>query len=205
MSIANVNKQSGAVLIVALVLLAVITLFGVANMQSSSMEMRMISVTMDRNRAFVAAEGALELAEAAVASSMNIDYDDLYTDTCTGDTCFTNPCSNNGRCFDGEFSNGDTEFDCTVAPNAGTVERVNFWEDTTVWSTDSRHTKVNVGNVEAKYIVEFLCFIDMTSSGTFSSAPANANDGEPLFRITAFVEHDRAPVMVQSTFVIQDF
>lgn len=201
----SIKRQGGAVIIVALVLLAVITLFGVANMQSSSMEMRMISVTMDRNRAFVAAEGALELAEEALTSSMNITYEDLYTDTCTGDSCFTNPCSNNGRCFDGEFDNGDNEIDCVVAPNAGTTERADFWEDPSIWSTASQHTEVNVGNVSAKYIVEFLCFIDMTSGGTFSSAPGSENDGEPLFRITAYVEDSRSPVMVQSTFVIQDF
>jgi len=61
-----VNRQSGAVLIVALVLLLVLTILGVAGMQNTTMEERMAGNYRDRFGAFQAAEAALRVGEESI-------------------------------------------------------------------------------------------------------------------------------------------
>ncbi len=56
-------RQSGATLVVALIMLMVLTLLGTTAMQSTTMEERMAGNTRDRNVAFQAAEAALREAE----------------------------------------------------------------------------------------------------------------------------------------------
>ena len=56
-------KQRGAVLAVSLVLLLVMTILGISNMKSSSLELKMVKNTESRQHAFQAAETALLVAE----------------------------------------------------------------------------------------------------------------------------------------------
>src|SRR5690625_7142011 len=56
--------QQGAVLLVALVLLLVITVLGATALRSASLEMRMATNSQERQQAFNAAEAALRSAEA---------------------------------------------------------------------------------------------------------------------------------------------
>jgi len=60
------GSQRGAVLIVALVLLLVLTVLGAAGVQNTSMEERMAGNYRDRFSAFQAAEAALRAGEAAI-------------------------------------------------------------------------------------------------------------------------------------------
>ena len=59
MNNANIKKQSGAVLVMALVMLAVLTLIGVASMDSSSMELKIASNTQEHDVAFQAAQSII--------------------------------------------------------------------------------------------------------------------------------------------------
>lgn len=195
------KNNKGAALIVVLVMLAAITVVGVSNMRSATSEMRMITSTIDRNEAFAIAEAGLTAAEAQLETNIN-SLDDLYTDTCNPDSCFNSNC-NNGYCFEGTFNTAEVSnlFECKVATNAGSTERKVFWQDENVWS---RSRQVTVGTREVQYIVEFLCFVD--NSGNFGDiVPDSLNDGDPFFRITAFLEGDggRAPVMLQSNYVVK--
>ena len=52
------NKQSGAVLVVSLIFLLVLTVIGVAAMQNTSLEEKMAGNVKDRNLAFQNAESA---------------------------------------------------------------------------------------------------------------------------------------------------
>ncbi|MDN3517456.1 PilX N-terminal domain-containing pilus assembly protein [Aquisalimonas lutea] len=61
--LANTGNQDGAILIVSLILLMVLTLIGVAGMQSTTMQERMAANTRDTNVAMQAAEAALRDAE----------------------------------------------------------------------------------------------------------------------------------------------
>lgn len=63
------RRQRGAVLIFCLVFLAVLTLMGMAGMESTILEERMSGNMQDNNTAFQAAESALRVAEAWIEAS----------------------------------------------------------------------------------------------------------------------------------------
>ncbi len=56
----QLNKQSGAVLVMSLVLLTVLTIIGVASMSSSTLEMKIASNSQQRNIAFQAAQSRID-------------------------------------------------------------------------------------------------------------------------------------------------
>lgn len=198
----DAHAQGGAALIVALVLLAAISLIGVANMQSSTLELRMASSTLEREKAFATVDSGLREAEKKLVNRMNLKLADLQSDICTT-KCFTASCLN-GLCFDGNFDSSNTRIECEVAPNASSVARVKFWEQASIWNTAGKYDQVQVNGKLVKYIYEFLCFVP-SGTGEFNAEDlGKANSGDPLFRVTAYSESDgdRAPIMLQSTVVI---
>ncbi len=60
------RTQSGATLVIALVILLVLTILAVAVMQSSTLEEKLAGNYLERNRVFQAAESALRAGESAV-------------------------------------------------------------------------------------------------------------------------------------------
>jgi type IV pilus assembly protein PilX len=60
------KHQSGAVLIVSLIMLLLLTLIGASSIQTTSLEEKMAGNLRDRNLAFQAAESALNVAEASL-------------------------------------------------------------------------------------------------------------------------------------------
>jgi type IV pilus assembly protein PilX len=62
----TVASQSGAVLIISLIMLLLLTLIGTTGMQSTSLEEKMAGNMRDKNLAFQAAESALSAAEATL-------------------------------------------------------------------------------------------------------------------------------------------
>lgn len=78
----QVKRQRGAVLAVGLVILLVITLLGLAGIQGTSLEERMAGNSLDRQRAFQAAEAALLVGEAYLRTSVSVTqvFDDDGTD-----------------------------------------------------------------------------------------------------------------------------
>ena len=70
------KKQSGAVLVMALVMLAVLTLIGVASMDSSSMELKIASNTQEHDVAFQAAQSIIAFVISEDPAN-DIDYHDI--------------------------------------------------------------------------------------------------------------------------------
>ena len=73
-----VRSQAGAVLIVSLVLLLVLTILGVSGVQNTTMEERMAGNYRDRFSAFQAAEAALRVGERSVGvytTFADMDFD----------------------------------------------------------------------------------------------------------------------------------
>jgi type IV pilus assembly protein PilX len=56
------NRQRGAALITALVLLVILTMLGLSSMTTNTMEERMSSNAQEKNRAFQAAEAGIQIA-----------------------------------------------------------------------------------------------------------------------------------------------
>jgi len=69
------NAQRGAVLIVALVFTAILTVIGVGAMQNATLQERMAGNNKDINVAFQAAEAAIREAEAAMPGLSSADFD----------------------------------------------------------------------------------------------------------------------------------
>lgn len=64
------GRQRGAVLVVSLLMLLVMTLIGITGVQVTSLEEKMAGNTRDRNMAFQAAEAGLRAAEGVIATQV---------------------------------------------------------------------------------------------------------------------------------------
>lgn len=192
----KVNKQRGVVLIVALVMLLIVTLLGVAAMQGARMQMKMTNNAQERQQAFNAAEATLAQAEQYIA---NTGFPLTSFSGCAAATCFTPTCSH-GYCFRGVFNpvSPTAQRDCSL----GAIPANQFWEDQAVWTDANRHQTVQIPGaiagqqVEGQYIIEFRCFIDGVTG------LAKDEKGDILYRITArgISSAGNSRVMVQSTF-----
>jgi type IV pilus assembly protein PilX len=72
-TISNPGRQSGAVLIVSLLLLLVLTVLGVVMMQTTQMQERMAGATRDLNMSLQGAESGLRYGESVVAALASPD------------------------------------------------------------------------------------------------------------------------------------
>ena len=79
----QINHKEGAVLIISLIMLLLLTIIGVTAIQTSSLEEKMAGNLRDQNLAFQAAESALRVGETETAT---IAASDFYTGS-------TNPLS----------------------------------------------------------------------------------------------------------------
>lgn len=75
----SLYKQTGSALIVSLLFLLILTILGVAGIQTTSMQERMSGNMRDRNMAFQAAEAALRGGEDFVRN--NSDNEALFVDS----------------------------------------------------------------------------------------------------------------------------
>ncbi len=67
------KRQGGAILITALMILLLLTIFGLSSMGTNILEEKMAGNMRDRNSAFQAAESALRAAEAWLATQTTMD------------------------------------------------------------------------------------------------------------------------------------
>ena len=183
---AYVLKQRGATLLVALVMLIVMTLLGLASIRSTSMQEKMGANLYDRSLAFQAVESALREAEASITvftlSAMG---------TQTGLYC----------------PSGYSGASCTVHGSSSTfTER---WQDSaTVWAPastwwgtvdDGMKAKLGGSNATPEYIIEYMGdFEDGTGCGRRGSTSCRG----PRYRVTARMPpvDGRPNVMLQTTY-----
>src|SRR5690606_36671528 len=94
-------RQRGVALVVALVLLLVVTVIGLASMRGTSLQERMSANMFDRSLSFQRAEGALRAAEDAITGNWQITT--LGGEDCSG----TTDCVNAGTTA---FTAGGTDW-----------------------------------------------------------------------------------------------
>jgi type IV pilus assembly protein PilX len=96
----NPVHQSGAVLVISLIMLLLLTLIGVTGMQTTSLEEKMAGNTRDRSVAFQAAESALRDAENDITTSSPLPHRDVVASTwaanCANGLCSTLATGTNG-------------------------------------------------------------------------------------------------------------
>jgi type IV pilus assembly protein PilX len=203
--------QTGATLIVSLVILAVITILGVASMRASNLELRMAASARDRAVAFQLAESALMAVERELAA--NPFPVASFLPTCTGNRCFKPNCAN-GLCFSGDLDGAVYRDDCRIARSDNSELVVEHWRKGSYWKSDSTPTISVLSAVRQKdeeefenvttqipYMIEFMCFVPKDDRA-IDDGENSRNSGVPLYRITvqASGEAGRATVMLQSVF-----
>lgn len=218
------KKQNGAALVISLVILAVVSLIGVAAMQNSSLELKLVASTKDRATAFQAAEAALDLYEKSLNDSPP-DLSRLSNDcplrVAETDECFvdcTVAGANKGLCFQGSYINGQGKASCALGtltpidPVQQIVNKNSITLNTGILSKDKD------GNESINLLVEFLCFVEkpggagnkarIRSEENSASNSIEALNSQlvPLFRITAVAEGDakRSRVVAQTTFRLKE-
>lgn len=179
------RSERGAILVVSLIILLILTILGVSVMHTTTLEEKMAAATRDKDLALQAAETALRAAEDYLAVSK--PNSDQFSDTC-----------NAGR--------------CTVA--AGGVPRwedPNICSTDSVWNGGCSVELTGAQTIQGvdqqpRYIIEFL-----KASGGALNNPMVANLGDfpkekasIYYRITAlgYGGSPDSQVMLQSTFGI---
>lgn len=200
MKIQHKNKQTGATLIVCLIILAVMTVLGLSSIRSSNLELKMSASQRDHSIAFQAAESALKTIERQLA--LNPFSLDRHLRGCTGNNCFSSDCSN-GLCFDGDFEAGQglVLASCNMAnPDTSVVKQ--FWQDANMWNAAQNIQVPKASNPnedqDIQYLIEFMCFVPRDDL-----LGEDANDPTlPLYRITVRAEGEanRSNVTLQSVF-----
>lgn len=174
------RRQRGVALVVALLLLLVITIVGLAAVRSTTMQQKMTSNFLDRQIAFQGAEAALRQGEVAVqaATSTGSFYNCSPT---SGNNCLVNPMTDSNVPTGQYVTVGQSSFD------AGTLSAS-----------------------QPQYVVEYLGNFQIPSpvvsqvSSCSGYGPCSSNGSADFFRITARSgpanAGDRATVTLQSIY-----
>lgn len=188
------KKQSGAVLIVSLVILIIMTIIGLAAIRTSGMQEKMTSNIIDRQLAFQAAEFALRNGENAI--NMLVIEPEPKTSPAPSDIIKI------------WTEDGDIDPDLTNAQNwwQEPNRNLNWWQANgepianVGFSTDAGDFTILE---QPRYIVEYLEFVkDDLSLGT----GVGSQSGRVYYRITArasgagAVGSTQSRVLLQSTF-----
>lgn len=189
------KKQSGAVLIVSLVILIIMTIIGLAAIRTSGMQEKMTSNIIDRQLAFQAAEFALRNGEKAIwemeqetvpkASPAPSDTIKIWTE------------------------DGDIDPDLTNAQNwwQEPNRNLNWWQANGESIANNIDFSTDAGDFvileQPRYIFEYLEFVkDDLSLGT----GGGSRNGRVYYRITArasgagAIGSTQSRVLLQSTF-----
>ena len=221
MIVNSCSAQRGATLIVALVILAVVTVVGIASMRGTNLEMKMIASARDRALAFEAAEATLSIVEDNIKAEFStVLPKDFYKNHIQN--VYTESCGS-GKCFSGVIGDQNSPYRTCSTFKAGSTSAEPWaiggnWGDATKHQTEPVKLQVSlndgVGGVKeatitTSYMVEFMCFAlkDNSFKGKIDDKQAG-NERliyMPLFRITAVAKGlgERAEVAAQSMFKVQ--
>lgn len=182
------SRQRGAVLIVALILLVVMTLLGLSAVRMVVLEERMTANAYDRGLSFQAAEAALRAGEAAAQANANaVPPNQYFPDNGvwadSNNSCSASPCAN-GLC-------AQPDKDCKPR-----------WLDSQFagW-TDAEDLDLGPLAETPQYFVEYLggnfpCDIEDPAAGALNCK---------RYRVTArsHPDADRAAVILQSIYATE--
>lgn len=175
-------RQRGATLLIALVMLVVMTLLGLASIRSTSMQERMGANLYDRSLAFQAVESALREAEARIT---------INTAVTNGAGLYCPPngvppsCAAPGPSATESATESET-------PSASTTTYIERWKDpattwasaTTWWGSVDDDMKARLGGTgrQPQYIIEYM---GMSEDGTGCGQRGDTSCRGPRYRVTA--------------------
>lgn len=166
------KQQDGAVLIVGLIMMFVMTLISVSSISSSVLQTQMSTNYRDRQVAFQAAEAALRQGERLAANY-------------TAEADFSTTCAN-GLC---------------LASLQNAVTYSDYWLDPTVWSTSGKHiTYAVTGSATyAKIIIEHM---GQKVSDWSSGGPQVFDPIIYRVTAVGYGQSVNSRVMLQSTYIV---
>lgn len=163
----RIRSQAGGALIVGLVMLLVMTVIGVAAVQTTALEEKMAGNARSRDLAFQAAEAALRAGEAWLRTAAQSQAGGAV------------PCS--GTAMGGLDASNCYASDIDTIPVWKLIDSAKNWGNP-AWAVQYAETLAQVGNPPS-YIVERLQFVDDPSNaGLTAGAPPVQNH---YYRITA--------------------
>lgn len=194
-------RQRGVALVVALVLLVVVTLVGLAAIRGTGLQEKMAGNTFDRAQAFQLTEAALDLASRTVV--------------------LANPGPTSANC--GNAGNGDCQVgitDCTAAPgcvdNPATDTATNYpWVqiplNLNIGGTANVASLVSMYGNQPSYLVQYMGQCSNTGGGKFQFTNDQNNQGgggslhvtSQCYRITArggAASPDRSQIVLQAIY-----
>jgi len=183
------KKQQGALILVTLIILLVISMLGMSAVDSTGLEMQMSSNSRLQQQTFEAAEYTLSWVENNLATtgyfskaSITNNTNDTAGEGFCGTVCFSSACTN-GYCFNGTYTPGALWNTCALGvpatePNA----------DAGLWADGSGKHRTMA--------IEFSCYTAKDPAQDINLVGNQAR----VYKITAYVvgEGGRARVMLRS-------
>lgn len=165
---AHRNTQHGVALVVALVLLVVATLMGLAGIRGTNLQERMSANMYDRSLAFQRAESALRAAERAITNNWQIQALGGADCSDTGNLCKTLPAA------DAVWVPVGTSYDVNDGNTRGTPEYfIQFMGTGSAENNLGVDANADYGNYANSYSPDNVAFYRVTAR---SSAPTDAGD-----------------------------
>jgi type IV pilus assembly protein PilX len=161
------SKQRGAALVVALILLVVATLIGLAASRDTVLQERMSANSYDRSLAFQRSEAALRAAEGRIVLTPNVTT--LGGLDCSASACALVP-ANSFTGTDALWQNVTTEFNVNTVRTPGTPQyHIAYMGE---GPAETQDDAINVGNLNigGPRPVQILAFFRITARSSDPSA-----------------------------------
>tara|TARA_R110000772_G_scaffold90923_19_gene187318 strand:- start:15 stop:596 length:582 start_codon:yes stop_codon:yes gene_type:complete len=184
----QIKKQQGALLVITLIMLVIISMLGMSTMGTTGLEMQMSNNSRDQQASFEAAEYTLSWVEDSIQTS-TFSNANLTNSNC-GSICFDTTCSN-GYCFRGD--DADSWNQCEIDDS-----NPDPYTESAIWSNSGFHRTLAIPNtsITAKYIIEFRCYTALDPT-----LQMDVTNFTRVYRISAYTvgEGGRARSMLRST------
>lgn len=176
--LSRIKKQQGATLVVALVILLVMSMVGLASLSSSTLQSRMAFNKKQKMLSILSADAALKLAERYVKENIKQSSDrNIYNGA---DGLFSSARIDTGSGLaiepvkpEGKFSGGDV----TLA--------MNWLNDNSVEIESDEGIGPELSINRARYFIEYLGKYDPSASIVFDPVSGNPDTRPYMFRVVA--------------------
>ena len=183
-----IKQQRGALLVITLIMLVIISMLGMSTMGTTGLEMQMSNNSRAQQASFEAAEYTLSWVEDSIQTT-SFTNANLTNSNC-GSICFDTTCSN-GYCFRG--NDADSWNQCVVDDS-----NPDPYTESAIWSNSNFHRTLAIPNtgITAKYIIEFRCYTALDPT-----LQMDVTNVTRVYRISAYTvgEGGRARTMLRST------
>jgi len=184
----EIKRQKGALLVITLIMLVIISMLGMSTMGTTGLEMQIVNNSRNQQAAFEAAEYTLSWVEDNIQST-SFTNANLTNSNC-GSICFDMTCTG-GYCFRGD--DADSWNQCEINDS-----NPDPYTEPGIWSDSAYHRTLTIPNtaITAKYIIEFRCYTALDPT-----LEMDVTNFTRVYRITAYTvgEGGRARAMLRST------